>query len=335
MLPLILIPLIIGGAAMGAGMAADGMSKMAKIRGRKEKADAALAGAQEDFTALVKRLIAVTRYHESWVVSQVRSRLETLEAAARLSVQTQRIDSVKFGRKEALSESFAINKVFADAARGALSGLAGGLVTGVAAEAAITGLVAEFGVASTGTAIASLSGAAATSATTAAIGGGSLAAGGGGMALGGAILGGVVAAPVLFAMGLKILTAGDKAETQAEKYCAEVTKAVAQIKAHGRILDEAVRSRVEELRRIARIQFEAFDKVVGDLRDHPQAGSAGSGQQALRQALANMIQSAVVVKIRSEKKHDQIVEDVQTEAVVAPGVLKAVRTLSHQGRTSA
>ena len=84
--------------------------------------------------------------------------------------------------------------------------LVGGTVTGAAAGAltvfgAYSGAMA-FGAASTGTAIATLSGAAATNATLAFLGGGSLAAGGLGMAGGMAVLGGLVAAPALAVLGL-------------------------------------------------------------------------------------------------------------------------------------
>ena len=64
----------------------------------------------------------------------------------------------------------------------------GGALTGSAALS----LMAAYGTASTGTAIATLSGAAATNASLAAFGGGAVAAGGGGMALGAAALGGIV-----------------------------------------------------------------------------------------------------------------------------------------------
>jgi len=61
-------------------------------------------------------------------------------------------------------------------------------------------LVGAYGTASTGTAIATLSGAAATNATLAALGGGSLAAGGGGIAAGGAVLGGLITIPALLGL---------------------------------------------------------------------------------------------------------------------------------------
>lgn len=72
---------------------------------------------------------------------------------------------------------------------GGLGGAALGTAGGFAAAGATTAAVMALGTASTGTAIASLSGAAAVNATLAALGGGALAAGGGGMALGSAVLG--------------------------------------------------------------------------------------------------------------------------------------------------
>ena len=63
------------------------------------------------------------------------------------------------------------------------------------------GGVMALGSASTGAAIAGLSGAAATNATLAWLGGGAIAAGGGGMALGTAVLGGIVAGPALLIAG--------------------------------------------------------------------------------------------------------------------------------------
>ena len=80
------------------------------------------------------------------------------------------------------------------------------------------------GTASTGTAIASLSGAAATNATLAALGGGAVAAGGGGIALGTSILGaatlgvGLLVGGVIFsATGSKLSDKADEAWEQMEK----------------------------------------------------------------------------------------------------------------------
>lgn len=71
---------------------------------------------------------------------------------------------------------------------GGMGGAAVGTAGGFAAAGATSAAVMALGTASTGTAIASLSGAAATNATLAALGGGAIAAGGGGMALGATML---------------------------------------------------------------------------------------------------------------------------------------------------
>lgn len=112
-------------------------------------------------------------------------------------------------------------------AAGATAGMAGGALTAIGAYSAAT----TFASASTGTAIATLSGAAAKSATLAFFGGGSLAAGGLGVAGGAMVLGGLVAAPALMVMGL---ITGKKAEeklelakgnaAQADEICAELSE---------------------------------------------------------------------------------------------------------------
>ena len=98
--------------------------------------------------------------------------------------------------------------------QGMASSLAGGLTSGAMAGALAT--------ASTGTAIATLSGAAATNATLAFFGGGSLAAGGLGMAGGTAVLGGLVAGPALAVLGF---VAGAKASKNLDAANANYAKA--------------------------------------------------------------------------------------------------------------
>ncbi len=95
-------------------------------------------------------------------------------------------------------------------AGGAVAGTAGGALAAFGAYGAAQALAC----ASTGTAIASLSGAAATNATLAFFGGGSLAAGGLGMTGGTAVLGGLVAGPALMVMGF---VAGHAAKKDLEK----------------------------------------------------------------------------------------------------------------------
>lgn len=106
----------------------------------------------------------------------------------------------------------------AEYAKSAAKGIAAGASTAMGAWA----LVGTLGSASTGTALATLSGAAAQSATLAWFGGGSLAAGGAGAAGGAAVLGGIVAAPALAVMAYL-------AHAKANKQIAEITKESAKL----------------------------------------------------------------------------------------------------------
>lgn len=116
---------------------------------------------------------------------------------------------------------------------GGLGGAAVGTAGGFAAAGATTSAVMALGVASTGTAISSLTGVAATNATLAALGGGAISAGGGGMALGSAILGGatlgvglLVGGVIFNITGSKLSDQADEAYEQAKKTEKEVDKIV-------------------------------------------------------------------------------------------------------------
>lgn len=107
--------------------------------------------------------------------------------------------SVDFGgqlewNEEAYVEMKKLETIAFSIASGALKGSAAGALTAFGAY----GGVMSFGAASTGTAIASLSGAAATNATLAFLGGGTLAAGGT------MVLGGLVAGPALAVLGFTL-----------------------------------------------------------------------------------------------------------------------------------
>ena len=86
-----------------------------------------------------------------------------------------------------------------------------------------------FAHASTGTAIAALSGAAKTNATLAWFGGGSLATGGLGKAGGKLVLGGITLAPILLVAGAIAAAKGKEKLAEAKKMHAEAEKAVAQM----------------------------------------------------------------------------------------------------------
>lgn len=115
---------------------------------------------------------------------------------------------------------------------GGLGGAALGTAGGFAAAGATTSAVMALGTASTGTAIASLSGAAATNATLAALGGGAIAVGGGGIALGTTILSaatlgvGLLVGCVIFsATGTKLSDKAEEAYKQMKQAEQEINKA--------------------------------------------------------------------------------------------------------------
>ena len=108
---------------------------------------------------------------------------------------------------------------------GGLGGAAVGTAGGFAAAGATTSAVMALGTASTGTAIASLSGVAATNATLAALGGGALAAGGGGIALGTTILGATTLGVGLLVGGVIFNVTGGKLSDKADEAWAQMKKA--------------------------------------------------------------------------------------------------------------
>ena len=119
---------------------------------------------------------------------------------------------------------------------GGIGGAAAGTAGGFAAAGATTAAVMALGTASTGTAIASLSGVAATNATLAALGGGAIAAGGGGMALGSTILGaatlgvGLMVGGIIFGVtGNALSSKADEAYSQVQKERDEVNKICAYL----------------------------------------------------------------------------------------------------------
>lgn len=109
-----------------------------------------------------------------------------------------------------------------EVAKAGFASLGAGALAGVASY----GGAMMFASASTGTAIASLSGAAATNATLAWFGGGALKAGGLGMAGGSAVLGGIVAGPVLAVAGFIMAAKSEENLARAEETYAEAEQAV-------------------------------------------------------------------------------------------------------------
>lgn len=112
---------------------------------------------------------------------------------------------------------------------GGIGGAALGTAGGFAAAGAATAAVMALGTASTGTAIASLSGVAATNATLAALGGGAIAAGGGGMALGTTLLGAATLGVGLLVGGVIFNVTGSSLSNKADEAWSQMQKAEDEI----------------------------------------------------------------------------------------------------------
>ena len=119
-------------------------------------------------------------------------------------------------------KSFSDLKELQGVATSLVGGLASGAMAGALTAFGAYGAASALATASTGTAIASLSGAAATNATLAFFGGGSLAVGGLGMAGGTMVLGGLVAGPALAVLGFVV---GAKASKNLDEANANWAKA--------------------------------------------------------------------------------------------------------------
>ncbi|MCC8164537.1 MAG: hypothetical protein LIO86_15565 [Lachnospiraceae bacterium] len=120
------------------------------------------------------------------------------------------------------------------------------------------------GTASTGTAIASLSGAAATNATLAALGGGALAAGGGGMALGTAVLGGATLGVGLMFGGIIFKMTGKKLSPQADEamqQAMEIEEKVEQICSYLNELQSVAREYINTLKTV-KAEYESRLKIL-------------------------------------------------------------------------
>lgn len=145
-----------------------------------------------------------------------------------------------------------------------LAGGIGGVGAGALAAFGAYSATMTFAAASTGTAIASLSGVAATNATLAFLGGGSLAAGGLGMAGGMAVLGGLVAGPALAVMGFVALGASSKKLDDAYSNLAEAGKIAEELETL-RVSTNSIRRRTQMferlLIRVDSLYSEAIDKL--------------------------------------------------------------------------
>ena len=145
----------------------------------------------------------------------------------------------------------------ADLLKDGIGAVSSGILAGIGAG----GLATQIGVASTGTAIGSLSGAAAANATLAWLGGGSLAAGGMGVTGGTAILGGAIAGPVIAVMGFSAAKKSEKALTDAFSKEAEILEANEQVRNGISVLSH-IQRRADEIQTVITGVSSRFETVL-------------------------------------------------------------------------
>lgn len=148
----------------------------------------------------------------------------------------------------------------------ALGGLASGAFAGALTGFGMYGGVGWLASASTGTAIASLSGAAATNATLAWLGGGSLAAGGLGMAGGTMVLGGIVAAPVIAVMGSVFAAKAEEKKYDAYAYYDSVQAICESMRAEG-LVWEQISNKTKEKRELLKKLDKEFATQLDEVED--------------------------------------------------------------------
>lgn len=264
------VPFILLGAAAVAGLwgASKGAGAIRDNRRARELYDRA-----EDLYDAARAELEAARERTAGLLEELgRVKLEAWERQlgrfAALFPQIKEVNvtgaaAAEFELKEITPAELAEMKQISLSAKEVLTGGAAALGTGALVGVASYGGAVMFAHASTGTAIGALTGAAAKNATLAWFGGGSLAAGGLGMAGGAAVLGGLVAAPVLAVGGFMLSKKAEKNLAEARRNMAEARRAAAEMDAA-----TAVVSRIGEVAAAyTQVITEVEQRMTGALDD--------------------------------------------------------------------
>ena len=193
-------------------------------------------------------------------------------------------------------------------------GLASGAVSGALMGLGAYGSVGMLASASTGTAIASLSGAAATNATLAWLGGGALSAGGLGIAGGTAVLGGLVAGPAIAITGFVMASQAEEALSKAWRYESEVDEAIAKIKSMEIVL-KGLQANAREMDLVLKKLAAAFDRC--------KPGVASNDEGAFQRMLAVGRTLKTVLDTPILEKDGSAVQNLEKKLkIVTSGVLE-------------
>lgn len=255
------LPFLLVGAAAIAGLA--GVAKGAEAMSTNEEARELLDEAKEIFDE-AKEEMELSKEESVYALAELGKKKLLIwdEQFGRFTDLVGRLKNVRVEGKAAVDEKLyktitenelgqmkEMSLKAGEIVSGGVTSLGAGALAGVASY----GSAMMFASASTGTAISALSGAAAANATMAWFGGGSLAAGGFGIAGGTAVLGGIVAGPVLAIGGMIMaskaktnLAEAKKKYAQAERAAEEMHNATSMLNAITK-LSEQFYSTIDEL----------------------------------------------------------------------------------------
>ena len=216
-IPLLLIGIGAGTAAIGVGTSIKAGVDQKKAKKKNKKADGIIRDASKKIEKCRKKCGTA-------IDDLGKTKIQILDESIKPFIaEFEKLSHVELSESKGLNElqkmvldqkNFTELKKLQSLASSMAGGFASGAMAGAITAFGAYGAAGALATASTGTAIASLSGAAATNATLAFFGGGSLAAGGLGVAGGTAVLGGLVAGPALAVLGIVV---GAKASANLDK----------------------------------------------------------------------------------------------------------------------
>lgn len=246
MLPFILIPAAMIAGAGGMGLAFNGVNDLVEAQ---EKQQNAVELNEENIVRFKNSCERMQKYLEELgktelnINSYFKHFVETFEKIKNkpeFSTEEKITGIPKFDFNEIKTTTVCVNALL-----GAVGGTIAGGIAGAVASVGTTSAVMALGTASTGTAIASLSGAAATNAALAALGGGAIAAGGGGMVLGTFILNALGAGAGILIGGAAFAVMGNKVNKKAEEILNQVIDNESEISKSIKIHEDIVTTSIQ------------------------------------------------------------------------------------------
>ncbi|CEQ15161.1 hypothetical protein [Paraclostridium sordellii] len=244
----------LGAATVGAGLTYSGMTSLEGFSNSIE-ADEKILEAKNIYEEINNKLDStqnktidkmrnLNKLKISIYANEIMESIEVIEKIKNIKQTDTTISEFKFKfTPEEIKEVKKISIEASNIAKGSIDGLG----TSAAMSSLTTSLVANFGVASTGTAISSLSGAAAQRATLAALGGGAINAGGAGMAGGQVMLGGISLVPTVIIMSHKYAQNAERKLTEATRYYSQIREEVGKIEGTISWIENSVNVRVDEI----------------------------------------------------------------------------------------